>query len=461
MDLLAKTRIHVLHLIIMLLSFAAVNAQLDSEHFLPPLKRGNNNSNEGLNQQEIYLSTPETTPFSVNVFRGTTAIGSITGLSNGSPQVFTDFFALPDGDNNITLVTDANTGVVLSNAGLRFVAPGGEEFYVNYRGRSGSQVGSLTAKGRTALGTEFRWGGIPNRSTTTNGSLTTSLGILATVDGTVVNVFGYDPACEFRIGNNRGGNTADSFSITLNAGQSYVIEAAVNETPANRDGWLGATITSNQPIAISNGGLNFNIITGRNRDVGIDQPVPINALGREYVFVRGNGGNNTEVPVIVGVSDGTDVFVGGAYFATINDGEYVEIPGSFYSGTGAGNNMYVNTSRDVYAYQCLQGDTGRTQTVGMNFIAPVTCLLPDVLNEISAIDQLAGITLSEAAITIIASTSTPDANITVTDGNGPVTLPASIPATGTTEWKTFFVNGLEGRGSGEFHRTHRSRCFWE
>lgn len=247
-------RITQLLFIIVFIFFGYINvyAQLDSEHYLPPLKQAVNN--QSIRQQEIYLSTPETTAFNVDVYQGTNPvpIGTITGLVNGTPQLFTSTIPLPNGDNNITLVDNSNTGIVLSNSGLRFVAAGGEKFYVNYRGRSGAQAGSLTAKGRKALGTNFRWGGIPNRAN--NANLTTSLGIMATVDNTTVNVFGYDANCEFRIGANPGGNTADAFSITLNAGQSYVIEAPKNQTTANVDGWLGASITSDKPIAISNGG---------------------------------------------------------------------------------------------------------------------------------------------------------------------------------------------------------------
>ena len=101
-----------------------------------------------------------------------------------------------------------------------------------------------------------------------------------------------------------------------------MIEAVKYQTAANIDGWLGATITSTRPIAISNGGLNVGIQPGsQSRDVGIDQPVPVNVLGREYVFVRVNGANQAEFPIIVGTRDGTDIFVGGAFFTTINDGD--------------------------------------------------------------------------------------------------------------------------------------------
>lgn len=153
---------------------------------LPPLKQISNN--QAIRQQAFYLSTPETTPFNVQVFRGTgaTPIATLT-VSNAAPAQYN----VADGDNNISLVTNTNTGVVLSNSGLRFQSVGGEKFYVNFRGRSSAQATSLTSKGRAALGTLFKWGGIPNRANNTN--LTSTLGIMATEDNTTVTIFGYDP----------------------------------------------------------------------------------------------------------------------------------------------------------------------------------------------------------------------------------------------------------------------------
>ena len=126
-------------------------AQLSDLHYLPPLRQGQNNG--AIQQQSVYLSTPETSSFTVNVYRGTstTPITSFT-ISNASSGLY----SLPNGNNNITLVDDAHTGIVLNNSGLRFEAPGGNSFYVNYRGRSGSQAASLTSKGRAAMGTNFK-----------------------------------------------------------------------------------------------------------------------------------------------------------------------------------------------------------------------------------------------------------------------------------------------------------------
>ncbi|MBE0392703.1 PKD-like domain-containing protein [Flavobacterium sp. PL002] len=416
-------------------------SQLSDLHYLPPLKQSSDS--QAVVQQAFYLSTPETAPFTVQVFQGTgtTAVATLT-VSNGSPVKYD----VADGDNDITLVSNMNTGVKLSNSGLRFVAAGGQKFYVNYRGRSGAQATSLTSKGRQALGKKFKWGGIPNRAN--NASLTNTLGIMATTDGTIVTISGYDPNCQFRQGNFLGGiSGTTTLTIELSAGQSYVLEASPNQTEANRDGWLGATISATENIAISNGGLNVGIRAGSgSRDAAIDQPVPQNIVGRDYVFVRGNGTDETEFPIIIGTQNGTDIFVNGSAtpIATINDGEYFEIPGSNYSSGSIGANMTVITSKEAYAYQCLAGSNG-IQTIGLNFIAPVNCLLPDNLSNIPDIRDVANLNFT-GGITILATTSTPNANITVTDGSGVVALPAPTNAAGLP-WKSFFVSNLTGNVS--------------
>lgn len=413
-------------------------SQLSDLHYLPPLKQGGNN--QAVTQQSIYLSTPETTAFTVNVYQGTsTTLYSTASISKTTPQEI----ALANGDNNITMMTNANTGIVLTSGGLRLEAPGGEKFYVNYRGRSGSQATSLTSKGRQAMGTHFKWGGTPNKGTQT--SLTNSLGIMATEDGTTVTLSGYDPDCEFRLGADRDGILDDSYTINLDANESFVFEAYVAETPANADGWLGADVISNNPIVISNGGLNTGARVGYSgRDAAIDQPVPQNKLGKEYVFIRGNGTSETEIPIIIGTQNGTAIYVNGSTtpIATINNGDYFEIPESNYSVSSAGGNMYVTTSKDAYAYQLMAGASA-IYTQGLNFIAPVNCLLPDTVDNITHIEDAAGITMT-GGVTLIASTSTPDANITVEDGSGPVTLPASSAVAGTTLWKTYYVPNLTG-----------------
>ncbi|WP_103863579.1 PKD-like domain-containing protein, partial [Aquimarina sp. I32.4] len=432
---------HCIFLFITIFGILHTYGQLSDLHYLPPLKQGNGGTGS-INQQRIYLSTPETIPFNVDIYRGNNAvpIATITGLSNINSQTYN----LANGNNNVTLISTNGAGIVLSNSGLKFESAGGQKFYVNYRGRSNSQATSLTSKGRQAMGTSFKWGGRPNYGNGHN-TLNAVVGIMATADNTTVTIFGYDTDCTFRNTSNASGITADNLTITLNEGQSYVLEAPRNNTTANIDGWLGATIQSNKNIVISNGNLNgAPSATSNSRDAGIDQPVPENVLGREYVFIRTNGSNVNETPIIIGTQNGTDIFVNGSVtpVATINDGEYFVIPATNYSSTSLGGNMYVTTTKEIYAYQNIAGSSG-IQTGGLNFIAPVNCLLPPKMDNIHDIRNVAGANFT-GGITITAGSSTPDANIVVTDNTGIVTLPSSIPVAGTSDWKTITVSGLTG-----------------
>ena len=123
--------------------------QLDSEHYLPPLKQRINGTVQ-LNANKVYLSTPVTSSFIIDVYKGsnTTPITQIT-LSKASPATYDP--GTPN--NDITVVSDANTGSVLSTAGLKFKSRNGEKFFVNLRISSVPHASSLTAKGRAALGT--------------------------------------------------------------------------------------------------------------------------------------------------------------------------------------------------------------------------------------------------------------------------------------------------------------------
>lgn len=413
-------------------------SQLSDLHYLPPLKQGSNGGS--VREQRIYLSTPETTPFTVNAYIGTSTTAIPFTISNTSPATYDP----GDRDNGITMVRNQDTGVIISTAGLRFEAPGGQKFYVNYRGSSNAQSTSLTAKGRQALGTAFKWGGAPNYGTTNEQG--TSLGIMASENNTTVDIFGYDPNCEFRLGNDRDGITLNTIQVVLDAGESFVLEAHIAESTANVEGWLGASVVSDRPIAISNGGLNYAVVNGQggSRDAGIDQPVPENNLGKDYIFVRGGGRTETEFAIIIATQNNTEIYVNGSAtpVATINNGDYFIVPGTNYSSGLPGANMYVRTSKDAYAYQNLAGSTGR-QTVGLNFVAPLNCLIPDTVDNIPSITDAAGTSLT-GGITIIAATTTPDANIVVTDGSGTVTKPSPIAVAGNTDWKTFYIPNLTG-----------------
>lgn len=429
-------------------------AQLSDLHYLPPLKQAESSpTNLPIIDQKIYLSTPEQTPFTVHVYKGNNAV-AITSLtvSNTAAVVYD----LNMGQNNITLVSEANTGIVLSNSGLRFESTSGQKFYVNYRGKSNNQATSLTSKGRAALGTTFKWGGVPNGGTSTK--LNATLGIMATEDNTTISVFGYDPNCTFRLGANIDGLTADNITVSLNAGQTFVLEATASVPgSANLSGWIGASVQSDKKIAVSVGQLYLQPANTTSLDAAMDQIIPENLLGKEYVFIRGNGINDLEFPVIIATQNATQIFVNGSTMpiATINNGDYFKIPSTYYSTSSTttsvpGGNMYVYTSHASYAFQCLGGSSSLA-TGDFNFIAPVNCLLSNQVDFVPNITDMAGTTIT-SGLTIIASSAISEQDIIITYGsNQQVSLSqlASSKQTiaGTTNWNTYYINNLTGNVS--------------
>jgi uncharacterized repeat protein (TIGR01451 family) len=425
-------------------------AQLSDLHYLPPLKQRVGNFSD-LNQypivnQKIYLSTPETTPFDVEIYQGSDpSIKATLTISNSSPKIYD---GLDIHENDITLVTNANVAKVLKSSGLIFKSPSGKKFYVNYRGKSQSHATSLTSKGRDALGTSFKWGGVPNRGSSYS-LLNVSLGIMATEDNTEVKIFNYNPAVTFRNASGEHGLTDDQILFTLNKGESYVLEVIQTASnSANVSGWLGASITSTKNIAVSVGQLHMQSGPHGNQDAGTDQITPENKIGSEYVFVRGKGLSTNEYVVLVATENNTSIYINGSTTpaATIQEGGFYEVLSSNYSGTTEGSNMYVKTSQPVYAFQSLAGNN-QTNTTELNFIAPVNCLLDSSVDHIVNVTDIAGLATTGGVFLIAASNiETSDINVTsngVRLSNTTLTN-ARKSVIGTSDWVTFYLPNLTG-----------------
>jgi len=455
-------------LLLILVQFVGIQlatAQLSSKHYLPPLKQTSN----VVQGQAIYLSTPETTAFDVNIYIGTsnTSIATLS-VSNASPGIYTPPLgtggSTVGGDNNTTLITGANAGIVLSSAGLRFEAPSGKKFYVNWRSAQGGQASSLVSAGIAGLGTDFRWVGIPQIITSGEAGYqgaNSVIGIMATEDNTTVTISGYNPACTFTKNNNISGVnsiTDDIINITLNAGQSYVLEAVAVYNTINVSGWLGATISSNKNIAVNQGHLMFKLQSG-GIDFSMTQLTPTANIGKEYVFIRANGVDDVEFPVIIATKNNTEVFVNNETtpYATLNNGQWVKIPATKYSqsstvGNIAGANMYVKASKDVYAVQSISaGPSGAL--IDMFQVAPLNCFLDNGVNNIPDVVKtgLTGTTLTSSGIIVLASSAINESNITIKHGTGSVNTVSTSTLTsakksvlGTSEWVSYYIPSLTG-----------------
>jgi hypothetical protein len=323
--------------------FTSTFAQLDREHWFAPMVDRTNNPNP---YQNLYLSTNRTTPFPVNIYNNNILIGTVI-ISKNNPQKFDVLRDYIITTLQADLFTPTSKGLYLK---AEF------PFYANLRFSVFNHAEIITSKGIPSTGKNFFAAHAP--ITANNGILNFMTSVLATEDNTTVTVTGYKPTVQFS--NGTTGTTNPTMTFTLNKGQSYIIEGIGNIT-GNFDGFMGAKITANKPVNITNGNFNGqyagNFVT--SSDILMDQAVPVERLGTEFALVKGNGniGSNMEGAVVIATEDNTQVFVNNEIppVATLNTGQYFVVPDTKFllQGTTGHYNLYMKTSKNAYVYQVL------------------------------------------------------------------------------------------------------------
>ncbi len=446
-------------LIIFIMSYTQhLIGQLSTTHYLPPVFSSEENAQDGLRRQSIYLSTPSSTPIDVNIQSadGVTfdSTFTISNISEGILDLNT-YYGDNDLSNNNTLigVRKDKLNSVLSNEGLIFSSS--SPFLVSYRVVSNAQGDILSTKGEFAKGTEFKLGALPLSAFSLSSDVNRNIfaSFLAMEDDTDITIDGYDPNILFKMSDGSYQTIPPPMIISLDANQSYVFAAdrnGNNITGINAgiiNSLIGASITSNNPIVINSGNLTLSGSAANasgSRDFGLDQSVPIQYLGNTYAFIKGNStGSNVntfERPLLIATSDDTDIYINGAYNITLQEGEYLDVPGSNYSSDGT---MLIETTNRVYAYQALSGNNAATG-IGMNFIPPLNCYLQRDVNFIPSVEKLHPDINMTSFINVITYTGSV---ITVTENGGtPDIIPNSDAKTipGTSDWVAYSISGYTG-----------------
>src|ERR1035437_3415176 len=405
----------------------SVFAQLDTIHWIPPL---HSRDNSQIAKHFVYLSTPITTPFVVTIKDGAGNILATPSVSNAIPFVY----QVGNGQNPGTpsFVPIDSLNVILKSSGLILTAP--QVFYANLRVQSAAQADCLSAKGRAAAGTTFRVGGFPMSLTGQQTSWDFSAGIMATANNTTVTISGYNPGVVFADGSSPF--SSPSLTFALNQGECYVVAGYTN-TAANLRGFIGALVQSNNPIVLNNGNLLGNITNAGagGQDIGIDQSVPVNKIGQQYVLIEGNGSPQTEIPIVIAHYNNTDIFVNGnpVPIATINAGQYYMVPNANYQGV-CNQNMHIRTSQPAYMYQSLAG-AAANETNALNFIPPYGCGLPDTIDNIPFVEKIGTTTYTGGVMIFTQQGATLKINGVVQTCAEPV---LSAP------WETYYITGLTG-----------------
>ncbi len=412
-------------------------SQFSKTHYIPPLS--NSDSQDPL-EQYIYISCPSTTPisFQIQEIGGTTINGTV---SRDTPFVH----LIGNGPDTQLLVTRTDVNSIKNNKG--FIVQAQDLVYVNVRltATQSFQAGGLVSKGSAALGTVFRIGAFVNTGIpATSNNHYTFASILATENNTTISFNDVKVGVDL-INNSAAGNTPGN--IVLNAGESFVM-AVEGPNDANRDGLIGASITSDKPIAVNCGSFAGTNGTSNNLDLGMDQIVSTERTGTEYIFIKGSGLDVTERPLIVANENATDVFLNGSATPTITlaAGQYLALSGTDFSVNG---NLYVRTSKNVFAYQGIGGSTNQANQ-NMHFVPPLSCQTPKSINNIPLINEVGNLTNFIGTVCVVTKTGATltfiinGVSYTLTTLPGGINVSGPLGVSGNPGFVTYTFQGLTG-----------------
>ena len=459
---------------------SSLYAQLSKVHYLPPVAYSGNSNGAASGPyrgEYIYISTPSVNPVSVNVKEvGGATINYV--VTNANPQ--THIIRPPEDPYLGGLVdssrfsifsesTDAATTTSIINSDKGYIIDATEPVYVGVRIYNRVHGAALVSKGSAALGNTFRTGSFTNYNP--DFSQLNFLSVMATEDVTEVIINNIDQDVDILdfdeelVGNNPDGNLNDII-VVLNRGESYIValKSAEGEPEnvanypnrsANGDGIIGALVSSDKPVVVNSGSLagGFHDNQPFGRDLGIDQIVPIEKVGDEYIFIRGVGGDSFENVLIVAHEDNTQVFVNGNAVAStnsetgndfLNAGEYILLEGNNYT---SDNNMYVQTSKPVYAYQGIAG-ANSVANQAIFFVPPLKCSSTGDVNNIPEIDKIGTYNFT-GKLNIVSKVG---ATITITDLNNTnesinslniATKSGPFAVEGNASYETYIISGLK------------------
>ncbi|MEC5157938.1 gliding motility-associated C-terminal domain-containing protein [Chryseobacterium sp. MP_3.2] len=433
----------ILLILFLLFSFTSY-AQLDREHWFAPMVDRVNNTNT---YQSIYMSTNEAVPFAVEVYFNNAIVGTVT-ISKNNPVKY----SIPSAQRGRIITT--NQSDLFRPIAMGFYLKGARPFFASLRFSITNHGEIQTSKGTAALGTEFR--AVMAPITVTNGILNFMNSVMATEDNTSVTISEFGAGVSFSDFTPR-----TQITFTLNKGQSYIVDGRGNNT-ANFTAYIGAKIVSDKPVVIANGNFNGQYAGSfsNSSDILMDQGVPIDKLGQEFVLMKGNGNQtlNMEKGLILATENNTEIYIndGTAPVVTLNAGQYYLTTNTAYIGQGAGHfNMFIRATKNVYVYQLLAGANSSTGTEeatgGFNYIPPLNCYLPKKIDEIGRIDENEytsnGVSYSLTVPTKLNIITERGAVVNVVRNGIPLPLNVNngpFDVLGNTNWVTYNVSNITG-----------------
>ena len=265
------------------------------------------------------------------------------------------FINIPD-----NVVESNNVGNVERNKGLiiRSDFPIKAAYLVNNR----NNKIILSIKGTASLGKAFRVV-TPTRISDGDGGERQFVSVMASEDNTQVNFSDSPYALQ---------GVTLPLTITLNRGETYMLKTQEGSA-AELQGPLGMLITSDKPITVNTGCQHMEARGTTSREGGMDQAIPFERLGTEYVCIRGGINAVQDYVIVMGVENNTNIFLDGNPnpIAKIDAGTAfeVDITGNL------GDPHYIRANKPIYAYHIT--GLGGGGEFGMSILPPInpyTCV---------------------------------------------------------------------------------------
>jgi gliding motility-associated-like protein len=189
-----------------------------------------------------------------------------------------------------------------------------------------------------------------------------------------------------------------------------------------------------------------------NLDIGFDQIVSAERTGSEYIFIKSTGLPNVERVLLIADENNTGIFLNGSTTASynLNAGEYIALTGADYNANG---NLYVTSSKNIFAYQSV-GDDIRIDQANqeMFFVPPLSCQTPKVINNIPFIEKIGNRNFT-GRVTITTEVGATlnfiidGVNYTLAGLPGGITVAGPTNVIGNTNYQCYTIAGLTGNVS--------------
>ena len=267
------------------------------------------------------------------------------------------------------------------------------------------------------------------------------------------------------------------FEIDLNQYESYIIATTSSNTDpvSNRFALIGGLIQSvdnngvednSKPIVVNVGSANGKHGTENfGMDQGIDQIVPVNKVGFEYIFVRGNGTDAVEGIIVIADRDNTKIYLGddSTHSYELDAGEFKIITGSNYSTQTPGGTLYIRTQGEdnpIFAYQIIggggKGINGCTScpeagqaNLGLFFVPALSESAQDDIDNIAYIDRIGATAFSGSndaysGVSIVYLDSAPPTIYSSDSGNIDLATLTVEDVVGRDEYSAVTIPDLKG-----------------